>query len=300
MSDERPLPLNAIRVFIAIVREMSVTRAASVLGITQSAVSRHLATLEKYLGARLLNRRGRYIELTQFGKLYFDAVAEPLDGIAFVSRRMRQRSEAANKLIVRTSLPTFAYSTLIPNLRKFSIDHGGAHVDVVTSLVAPLGNDQFDVLITRDLQLREAADQWDLLEEQIICVASPNLVGDASLDVLLSRVPILTVTSRPDILPRWTAGLGLALSRVIQGPRYDHHFLALPAAATGQGMLVAPEILVAELVSNRVLIAVPNSRVKTGMRYRAYAVDRADNLSLARAFCQWIARLCRDQTSTGA
>src|SRR5215470_12696393 len=116
---DAPVPLNAIRVFVAIAREMSVTRGAAALGITQSAASRHLAVLETYLGSRLLSRRGRFVELTDFGRLYFDATADALDSISFTSRRMRQGGEAPNRLIVRTSLPTFAYSALIPNLSQF-------------------------------------------------------------------------------------------------------------------------------------------------------------------------------------
>jgi LysR family transcriptional regulator, glycine cleavage system transcriptional activator len=294
---DKPPPLNAIRVFVAIAREMSVTRAAAALEITQSAASRHLAVLEAYLGARLLSRRGRYIELTEFGRLYFEATADALDSISFVSRRMRQRREAVNRLVVRTSLPTFAYSTLIPNLPKFTAAHDGASVDIVTSLAAPKGNDQFDVLVTRDLAMREAADQWELVEEHLICVGAPSVVGNVPLKELVRRAPIFGVTSRPDILPRWTTALGIPLAKIVQGPRYDHHFLAIPAAATGQGMLVAPEIVVADLVQQGVLVAVASSRVKSGMHYRAYSVDRTDSFELARAFCQWVTKLCREQTA---
>jgi LysR family glycine cleavage system transcriptional activator len=299
---DEAVPLNAIRVFVAIAREMSVTRGAAALGITQSAASRHLAVLETYLGSRLLARRGRSIELTEFGRLFFDAIADALDSISFTSRRMRQGGEQPNRLIVRTSLPTFAYSALIPNLSQFSAAHGGAAVDIVTALAPPQGNDQFDVLITRDIVLREAADQWDLLEEHIVCVGAPALLGEAGAtpSELVARKPVLAVTSRPDILTRWTAALGIPLARVAAGPRYDHHFLAIPAAATGQGLLIAPEIVVADLVRQRVLAMVPNSRVRTGMRYRAYSVDRADNFELARSFCHWLIRLCRTLTEPAA
>jgi LysR family transcriptional regulator, glycine cleavage system transcriptional activator len=296
-QDESP-PLNAIRVFVAIAREMSVTRAAAALDITQSAASRHLAVLETYLGARLLSRRGRYIELTEFGRLYFEATADALDSISFVSRRMRQRSDAVNRLVVRTSLPTFAYSTLIPNLPRFAADHGGAQVDVVTSLAAPSGGDAFDVLLARDVEPREAADRWDLLEEQIVGVGAPAVIADSTLKALVARAPIFSVTSRPDILPRWTTALGIPLAKIVRGPRYDHHFLAIPAAATGQGILVTPEILVADLIRQGVLVAAPDSRAKTGMHYWAYAIDRTNSRELARAFCQWLVRLCREQTST--
>src|SRR5258708_2595967 len=58
-GNEQDVPLNAIRAFVAIAREKSVTRAAKELGITQSSVSRYLAVLEEYLGTELLKGRGR-------------------------------------------------------------------------------------------------------------------------------------------------------------------------------------------------------------------------------------------------
>jgi LysR family glycine cleavage system transcriptional activator len=290
---DKPPPLNAMRVFVAVAREMSVTRAAAAVGITQSAASRHLAVLEAYLGGRLIDRRGRHIALTTFGQLFFDATAEAVDSLAFAARRLRHPTEAVRRLIVRTSLPTFAYSTLIPNLPGFSAEHGGATVDVMTSGVAPGGQDQLDVFITREVEIREPSDRWELLKEQVVCVASPVVVAQKNLSDLVSSVPVLTVTSRPDLVPHWANSVGISLGKVIPGPRYDHHFLAIPAAVTGQGLLVVPEIVVPDLLRQRVLVAVAGSRAASGALYHVYAVDRAGNHELARAFCRWVIRLCR-------
>lgn len=286
------LPLNAIRVFVTIAREESVTAAARALGITQSAASRHLAVLEKHLGAKLIERRGRNSALTDFGKLFADAVGEPLDAIAFAVQRMRRGRADANRIVVRTSLSTFAYTTLIPNLQAFSDATGNATVDLVTSLSAPSLAEDFDVLITRDLTVTEPSDHWELLQEHIVCVGRPSLIADKPLD-LATAAPILTITSRPDILPRWLTAMNMDQGQITIGARYDHHYLALPAVTTGQGLLIAPEILVSDLVHEGLLQILPGSRTPTGMQYRAYAVDRSGNPDLGRAFCRWLVRLCK-------
>lgn len=51
---------------MAIARESGVTRAAQSLGITQSSASRHLAVPKRYMGAKLIERRGRHAELTEY------------------------------------------------------------------------------------------------------------------------------------------------------------------------------------------------------------------------------------------
>lgn len=287
------VPLNAIRVFMAITREAGVTHAARALGITQSAASQHLTVLEDYLGHRLFHRRGRQVEPTDFGRLFYQAVADSMDTVEFTSRRMRRHSDSADRLIVRTSLSTFAHSTLIPNLSMFSSTHKNVTVDVVTALAPPQPEEAFDVLITGNLELPGAAEHWDLLEEYLICVGAPTLVKGKELGALSMDTPFISVTSRPDILPRWTTGLNVPLRELAKGPRYEHHFLAIPAAAAGQGLLVAPDVVVSPLLNQGVLAALPNSRVKSGLKYSAYVIDRGYNFDLSRSFCRWLAKLCK-------
>lgn len=293
VSDEDDLPLNAVRAFVQIARDRSVTRAAKSLGITQSSVSRHLAVLEAYFGSNLIERRGRYSELTQFGRLFAEAVAEPLETILFTAQRMRRRDRnEAHRLVVRTSLSTFAYTLLIPNLQDFSQEMGGALVDITTSLSMPSSTDGFDVLLTRDLTLTEPSDRWDIYEEQLVCVGAPQNVSGRGLEAV-STMPVLAVTSRPDIMPTWLKAMGLKTSDILSGARYDHHYLALPAVTTGRCLLVAPAIIVADLVRQGLLEVLPGSRTPSGMRYRAYAADRSRNPHLAHAFCRWVSQLCK-------
>ncbi|MCF5506079.1 LysR family transcriptional regulator, partial [Pseudomonas syringae] len=58
-------PLYALRAFEAAARHTSFTRAAEELSITQSAVSRHIRTLEEYFACRLFQRNGRNLQLTE-------------------------------------------------------------------------------------------------------------------------------------------------------------------------------------------------------------------------------------------
>lgn len=59
-----------LRVFVAVAERQHVTRAAEALNIAQSAVSASIAALEGRHGAKLFNRVGRGIELTEAGALF--------------------------------------------------------------------------------------------------------------------------------------------------------------------------------------------------------------------------------------
>jgi DNA-binding transcriptional LysR family regulator len=64
------MTLEQLRVFVAVAERQHVTRAAEALNIAQSAVSASIAALEGRHGAKLFNRVGRGIELTEAGELF--------------------------------------------------------------------------------------------------------------------------------------------------------------------------------------------------------------------------------------
>src|ERR1035437_5064799 len=87
------LPLNSIRVFVEAARQLSFSRAALSLGITQSGVSHHVSSLERYLGQQLFVRIGSSVNLTDAGRLYFDTVHEGISTIEISTRQFRQRPD---------------------------------------------------------------------------------------------------------------------------------------------------------------------------------------------------------------
>lgn len=64
--------IQSLRVFREIVAAGSFAAAAQRLDMSAPMVSKHLANLERQLGARLLNRSSRRLSLTELGQTYFD------------------------------------------------------------------------------------------------------------------------------------------------------------------------------------------------------------------------------------
>ena len=61
------MEIRVLRYFLAIAREKSLTRAASILHVTQPTLSRQIKELEEELGSRLFIRHSHSVELTQDG-----------------------------------------------------------------------------------------------------------------------------------------------------------------------------------------------------------------------------------------
>ena len=73
--------ISDIVVFIAVARERSFTRAAAKLGMTQSAISHIMRSLEARLGVRLLTRTTRSVSPTEAGERLLQNVAPRLKEI---------------------------------------------------------------------------------------------------------------------------------------------------------------------------------------------------------------------------
>jgi DNA-binding transcriptional LysR family regulator len=296
-SSIQALPLNAVRVFVEAARQLNFSRAGRVLGMSQGGVSRHVATLERYFGQALFARTGTSVRLTDAGRVYFDTVQEALSTIELATRQMAQSDAGSHRLIVRTSLPTFAMTTLIPALPGFQPADAVA-VDLVTSLSPPGAGDSYDVLITRDLAVA-GAEHWLLAAENLVCVASPARCREFAAQPI-SRWQFLAAQSRPDVLAAWSAQLGLQAAGIQVSASFDHYFLAIAAATGGMGHLVVPELLVTDPLRRGHLLRAAPATVRGDASYSAYINPRSTVPETGRAFCRWLKGWLREASEDPA
>ena len=76
------IDFNHLQVFVLVARERSFTRAALQLGVSQSALSHTIRTLEAKLGVRLLTRSTRGVAPTEAGARLFASLESHYEGIA--------------------------------------------------------------------------------------------------------------------------------------------------------------------------------------------------------------------------
>lgn len=99
------LDLNKLRLFIQVVESGSLTKAATVLRQPKSRVSRHIADLEAHLDTQLLYRTTRKIQLTEHGRLFYEAAQKQIKELEELRERF---SGAAQKIEgpIRVTAPT--------------------------------------------------------------------------------------------------------------------------------------------------------------------------------------------------
>jgi DNA-binding transcriptional LysR family regulator len=143
------LPLNALRAFEAVGNEGSFTAAAAALHVSQSALSRHVARLEEFVGRRLLDRRPGGVALTRAGAALLAALETSFDRIHVAIETLRA---ADSPRIIRVHMPpTFLQVVGMEFLRAFRAAFPDILVDVSsTNGVGPPQGRSHDLVVTFD------------------------------------------------------------------------------------------------------------------------------------------------------
>ncbi len=125
------MTLDQLRIFVAVADRGHVTRAASALGITQSAASAAIAALETRYRSRLFNRVGRGIELTETGRRFLQEARAVLDRAAAARAVLEDLAGFPTGAISIAASHTVASYWLPRRLAAFHAAHPGVQLEVV-------------------------------------------------------------------------------------------------------------------------------------------------------------------------
>lgn len=115
--------LNDLLYFVTVAREGSFTRAASLLGVTQSAISQAISGLEARLEIRLLTRTTRSVSPTAAGERLLNAIGHRFDEIdAELDELTEMRDKPAGTVRI-TCGEQVLRTTLLPKLTSLLRDH---------------------------------------------------------------------------------------------------------------------------------------------------------------------------------
>jgi LysR family transcriptional regulator, glycine cleavage system transcriptional activator len=261
-------PLNALRAFEVVARRLSFSRAAEELHVTKAAVAQQVRALEQDVGARLVERNGRGLQLTESGAAGAATLSEGFALIAKAARAMREGR--GRRFLVINSTPSFAATWLVGRIGKFKARH--PETDVL------IDADPIDEALesgAADALIRWGAGEFPdlaatlLFKEDVFPVCAPELV--AGTDLLrspedLSRHTLLHLDWNPAHAswPTWSDWLKAAGARHVEathGVFFNNMAMTLRAAAQGQGVALTSFAIAAdEFAADQGLARVPDPR----------------------------------------
>ena len=124
--------LNDFLAFIAVAREGSFTKAAAKLGVSQSALSYTVRTLEARLGLRLLTRTTRSVSLTEAGERLLDRIGPRFDEIeSEISAISALRDKPAGTVRI-TSVEHATETILWPAMARLLPEYPDVNVEIIS------------------------------------------------------------------------------------------------------------------------------------------------------------------------
>ena len=141
-------PLNDMALFVEVGKARGFSRAADVLGMPISTLSRRITVLEQTIGLRLLNRTTRRVELTEAGQIYFERCKRIVDEAKLAHEQLADFVDNPAGTI-RVSLPVdFANVYLTDLITEFAGDFPRIEFDFdLTPRLVDLVAEPFDVAI---------------------------------------------------------------------------------------------------------------------------------------------------------
>ena len=293
--------LTALRAFETAARHLSFSAAGREMNVTHAAVSQQVRRLEDHLGAALLVRSGRRLELTEDGRWLAARLTESFDAIR--SALVAFSATAEDRPLRVTLTPMFAADWLLPRLGEFR----AAHPEIELML-----NPSPDLIDLRrepyDLAIRFGTGDWPELEAEpflpsgFIVVAAPDLVEGVTLTDYadLARLPWVMQDGN-DEFDVWLAAHGVHVTgkhNITHLPGY----MMLPAARAGQGIALSSRVLVEDDLAAGRLVGLFEDAEYRGERAGYYLVRRPGPMRVvARQFARWLKRMAgRERGGAGA
>ena len=169
--------LYAIEAFIKIVDAGSITAAAEALDVSQPAMVRTLAALERDLGVRLLNRTTRRMSLTDEGRDYYERSRYIVSAVEDAQQSLNARRAAPRgRLRIASSVP-FGRMFVAPVVAEFLAEQPELNIELLLlDRIVDLVEEGMDVAV-RIARLPDSSMVAHAIgETQRVIVASPALI----------------------------------------------------------------------------------------------------------------------------
>lgn len=167
--------LLAMRVFTSVVETGSFARASEQLHISATATSRHVAELEKHLGAQLLQRSTRHLSLTEIGANYYDRCRVILADVDEAETQAATQ-ESQPRGVLRLSLPHgFGLRYIAPLIPEFCRRYPDLKIELnFSDQKIDLIEEGIDMAVRITGELKTTLVARKLATAGFVCCASPS------------------------------------------------------------------------------------------------------------------------------
>lgn len=286
------LPVHELLALEAVSRLGSVQAAADALHVTPSGVSHRIASLEKRMGAKLLQRDGRGVVLTEVAEDYVSTVRP---GLLELSSSTETLLEQEHGIVRIATAAAVGAAWLLPRLGEYLLAHPRDRFEVLT--IGPsdeLPQDRWDLMVQYGRPAKRGTLRHLLFTDRLIRVCAPGLLkgvtaergsAGAGSKGRLAELPTLRLTP---LSLSGGAGKEADVGSRLRSPLVFNDALAmLEAAAAGAGVALTTQTAVGPYLADGRLVRADAASYEGG-RYTMDLSESGRLKPVATSLYHWL------------
>ncbi len=165
-----------LRVFRSVATQLSFTKAANELFISQPAITKHIQELEKEYGVRLFDRIGNRIQLTRAGQLLLDHACKIIDAyhnLDFDMKKLSKKSEGELRIGASTTISQYVLPEIIARFRRqypdirLTLLSGNSH-----EIESALESDRIDLGMIEGFKRQQQFKYTPFMDDELVAMVS--------------------------------------------------------------------------------------------------------------------------------
>ena len=265
--------------FMAVATNLSFTKTAEELYVSQPAISRQISLLEKELGTKLFRRNNQKTELTESGKLYFDLFGKYK--AEFINTKMlASQIDGLNKNVIRVGfLEGWDLSGIVPEMiKRYKDKYPDSEVIInccgVKEITTSLLTDSMDIAVTmkNSVEKHLGLEAKNVAEVEKILIFSANNSHAGKDDLILGDFRDETFLAPWEIVDKMIIEATAANTRpygFVPDIRFlKNHESTITCVRNDMGVMIADEWVWAKNADDLRWIPIPSKDIIATVRMR--------------------------------
>lgn len=295
--------LTSLNVFCQVAKHQSFTKAADVLDISVAMASKHVRHLETYIGAKLLHRNSRSVNLTQAGERYYYQALFALETLND-ARNDASKGQQYPTGTLRVSMPAWFANDMVSGwFLEYQERYPEVHLDLsVTNRKVDLISEGFDLALRVEDIAKSTLISRPLAVVEFLLVASTEYLQahgtpHTITEIQNHRFVYSSYTKQTTIeLFNYTTNVKEVLT-IIPYIYSDDTLMSFRLACAGMGIAYLPSWLVSKEIKKGTLVQLLPEHKTMSLSVQAVYTDRAFLSAKVRTFIDFLVEKCQ-QTPT--
>jgi DNA-binding transcriptional LysR family regulator len=247
-NNGEPMDLDITRLFVKVAQNGSFSKAAQLLKVPKSTVSKAVSRLEKETGTKLLLRTTRSLTLTAAGRAYYDSCLGPIQSLEDAHKSLNGQDSILSGLVRITASEDIGLHIIAPCVGALIAKHQRLDFELhYTDEVIDLVKDGFDLAVRVGRLSQSNFKVKRAGEVRLILVAAPSYIKRAEK---IKHPSDLTYhdcisLSNPELLYRWSLKSSKGSAQVPIRARASSNQMnsLLQTALAGGGVALVPNYI---------------------------------------------------------